>query len=148
MYATISPCGGFILAPSEDGSICIWNTDTGILQATYMPYSSLSNDLAIPHCVQYNPQRHAIAISHHGSALPILFAVFEKSCTGVELQLRNCTDLKNKLPEKKNIIHKDKTVLKTRSNKKNYKTESKDKNVNLEVIIEKIDEVLTSARIE
>ncbi|XP_064605140.1 jouberin-like [Liolophura sinensis] len=62
IHSTISPCGTFVLAGSEDGSAYVWNTETGDQVACY-------SELNYRHPVtslDYHPRDHMIAFCSLG----------------------------------------------------------------------------------
>lgn len=66
--STLSACGCFVIAGSEDGYAYVWNTETGDLVSVY---TSLGYNHAVSD-VQFHPLDHIIAFSSFGDSHPVL----------------------------------------------------------------------------
>lgn len=63
----VTPCGSWILAGSEDGTLHAWHSDTG--QAAMPLLSSLPGPVS---CVDYHPHDHLAAVTFSTSDTPVL----------------------------------------------------------------------------
>jgi len=66
--STLSACGCFVIAGSEDGYAYVWNTETGDLVSVY---TSLGYHHAVSD-VQFHPLDHIIAFCSFGDSHPVL----------------------------------------------------------------------------
>ncbi|KAK9872920.1 hypothetical protein WA026_020272 [Henosepilachna vigintioctopunctata] len=74
---SVSPCGHFIMAGSENSLINIWNVKTGKYVGNLIPFDGQScitiNALSI------NPKDNMLAIGHFGSRLPVLLLRYDQN---------------------------------------------------------------------
>lgn len=66
--STLSACGTFVIAGSEDGYAYVWNTETGDLVSVY---TSLRYHHAVSD-VQFHPLDHIVAFASFGDSHPVL----------------------------------------------------------------------------
>ncbi|XP_067005671.2 jouberin [Anabrus simplex] len=82
--ACISPCGGLVFAASEDGTVFVWDVDTGEQLAVY-------NNLHFKqetYGVDYHPFEHMAAFCSYGSSGHVIVCSFSKQASGLELGLQ------------------------------------------------------------
>ncbi|GLH03079.1 WD repeat-containing protein 82 [Gryllus bimaculatus] len=118
----ISPCGGLIFSASEDGTVYVWNADTGELIALY---SGLNFHSPIT-CVDYHPFEHMVVFSSHGSPSRVVVCTYDKMSQGssLGLQLMNQESLHPKILDNANQTAKQNADFGSKI-KKNFKMESK-----------------------
>ncbi|KAF5303974.1 hypothetical protein FQA39_LY01759 [Lamprigera yunnana] len=132
---SFSPCGTFVFAGGEYGSVSVWNIDLGQLVANYTVYSLFNISNLAVHCVLFHPHDNIIAIAHYGNALPILLCTYDG---GVTYDSSLC--LKLFLDSEINSKQKSNTKLKV---KKNF-SQQKVKNTKIENVIQKMNQVLSN----
>nr|CAD7394411.1 unnamed protein product [Timema cristinae] len=81
--ACISPCGGLVFAASEDGTVSVWNADTGDQVALYAGLGFQSGATG----VDYHPYEHMVAFSLYGVASRVIVCDYKKSSTGKDVGL-------------------------------------------------------------
>nr|CAD7263043.1 unnamed protein product [Timema shepardi] len=81
--ACISPCGGLVFAASEDGTVSVWNADTGDQVALYAGLGFQSGATG----VDYHPHEHMVAFSLYGVASRVIVCDYKKSSTGKDVGL-------------------------------------------------------------
>nr|CAD7588533.1 unnamed protein product [Timema genevievae] len=79
----ISPCGGLVFAASEDGTVSVWNADTGDQVALYTGLGFQSGAIG----VDYHPHEHMVAFSLYGVASRVIVCDYKKSSTGKDVGL-------------------------------------------------------------
>ncbi len=86
---SVSPCGSFLFAGSEDGRAYVWNTDTGDQVAMYsnLGYTRPVSDVA------YHPLDHMIALCGLGEGHQVLMYRYDFSVAQREVNLID-TDLR------------------------------------------------------
>ncbi|KAK7792381.1 hypothetical protein R5R35_007733 [Gryllus longicercus] len=118
----VSPCGGLIFSASEDGTVYVWNADTGELIALY---SGLNFHSPIT-CVDYHPFEHMVVFSSHGSPSRVVVCTYDKMSQGssLGLQLMNQESLHPKILDNANQTAKKNADFGSKI-KKNLKIDSK-----------------------
>ncbi|XP_069701655.1 jouberin-like [Periplaneta americana] len=81
--ACTSPCGGMVLAASEDGTVHVWNADTGDQLAIY---SGLQFNRGASG-VDYHPYEHMTAFTSYGSPANIVLCDYDKLASGKDIGL-------------------------------------------------------------
>ncbi|XP_066866957.1 jouberin isoform X9 [Kogia breviceps] len=73
IHSTLTPCGTFLFAGSEDGIVYVWNPETGEQVAMYsdLPFKSPVRDIA------YHPLENMVAFCAFGQNEPILLYVYD-----------------------------------------------------------------------
>ncbi|XP_045150448.1 jouberin isoform X2 [Echinops telfairi] len=73
LHSTLTPCGTFLFAGSEDGIVYVWNPETGEQVAMYsdLPFKSPIRDIA------YHPLEHLVAFCAFGQNEPILLYIYD-----------------------------------------------------------------------
>ncbi|KAF4024596.1 hypothetical protein G4228_016572 [Cervus hanglu yarkandensis] len=73
IHSTLTPCGTFLFAGSEDGIVCVWNPETGDQVAMYsdLPFKSPVRDIA------YHPLENMVAFCAFGQNEPILLYIYD-----------------------------------------------------------------------
>ncbi|KAL0623712.1 Jouberin [Plecturocebus cupreus] len=71
--STLTPCGTFLFAGSEDGIVCVWNPETGEQVAMYsdLPFKSPIRDIS------YHPFENMVAFCAFGQNEPILLYIYD-----------------------------------------------------------------------
>ena len=133
--ACLSPCGGLVLAASEDSTIRVWNADTGEQMAIYSGLQFVKGASG----VDYHPHEHMAAFSSYGSPAQVVVCDYSKSPSGKELGLQLL--LKDSGTEK----HRDLQVIRSSPNSTVISSPWKDNDskIKLANIIEKMDQVLS-----
>uniref|UniRef100_A0A8C4NB42 Abelson helper integration site 1 n=1 Tax=Eptatretus burgeri TaxID=7764 RepID=A0A8C4NB42_EPTBU len=83
LHSTITPCGTFLFAGSESGSICIWNANTGDKVTMYsdLGFSVPARDVA------YHPHDHLVAFCAYGENHRVLLYSYDHSGESQHLQI-------------------------------------------------------------
>ncbi|RZF43197.1 hypothetical protein LSTR_LSTR013877 [Laodelphax striatellus] len=83
---TVSPCGGLVLACSEDGLLCAWDSNTGAQLALYAHLVPAH----APAALVYHPHEHMCALIAYTPATPQMLIVsgYDRSSTGEGMNLR------------------------------------------------------------
>ncbi|XP_037698118.1 jouberin isoform X4 [Choloepus didactylus] len=73
IHSTLTPCGTFLFAGSEDGIVYVWNPETGEQVAVYsdLPFKSPIRDIS------YHPLENMVAFCAFGQNEPILLYIFD-----------------------------------------------------------------------
>ncbi|TKC35075.1 hypothetical protein EI555_013129, partial [Monodon monoceros] len=73
IHSTLTPCGTFLFAGSEDGIVYVWNPETGEQVAMYsdLPFKSPIRDIA------YHPLENMVAFCAFGQNEPILLYIYD-----------------------------------------------------------------------
>ncbi|XP_070652325.1 jouberin isoform X8 [Bos indicus] len=73
IHSTLTPCGTFLFAGSEDGIVYVWNPETGEQVAMYsdLPFKSPVRDIA------YHPLENMVAFCAFGQNEPILLYIYD-----------------------------------------------------------------------
>ncbi|XP_006885071.1 PREDICTED: jouberin [Elephantulus edwardii] len=73
IHSTLTPCGTFLFAGSEDGMVYVWNPETGEQVAMYsdLPFKSPIRDIS------YHPLEHMVAFCAFGQNEPILLYIYD-----------------------------------------------------------------------
>ncbi|PSN43898.1 hypothetical protein C0J52_03675 [Blattella germanica] len=82
--ACLSPCGGLVFAASEDGTVRVWNADTGEQMAIYsgLQFHKGANG------VDYHPYEHMAAFASYGSPAQVHVCDYDKLSSGKEIGLQ------------------------------------------------------------
>lgn len=82
--ACVSPCGGLVLAGSEDSTVNVWNADTGEQLAIYsgLQFHQPASG------VDYHPFEHMVAFSSYGSSACIVVCDYDKIDSGKDIGLQ------------------------------------------------------------
>uniref|UniRef100_UPI00358FBE35 jouberin-like n=1 Tax=Myxine glutinosa TaxID=7769 RepID=UPI00358FBE35 len=80
LHSTISPCGTFLFAGSESGSVCVWNANTGDKVTMYsgLGFSVPARDVA------YHPHDHLVAFCAYGENHRVLLYSYDQSVAQLE----------------------------------------------------------------
>ncbi|XP_006834780.1 PREDICTED: jouberin [Chrysochloris asiatica] len=83
IHSTLTPCGTFLFAGSEDGIVYVWNTETGEQVAMYsdLPFKSPIRDIS------YHPLEHMVAFCAFGQNEPILLYIYDFHVAQQEAEL-------------------------------------------------------------
>lgn len=130
-----SPCGTYIFAGGESGTVSVWNADLGDLVATYEPFNKQT---VMIHCVQFHPHDNILAISHYGHNVPILIAVFDHTIKGE-------SNIGLKILERDDEVRVAHTQDRTKTEivkKKLNIAAAKGRRINLESVMEKINQIM------
>ncbi|XP_063919863.1 jouberin-like [Zophobas morio] len=135
---SISSCGNFVYAGSENGFIHVWNSKSGHEVASYVPYPSSQQFLTI-HCVDFHPHDNILVITHYGRNFPILMYKFDQHMEKptVELTVKEKPDVDSQSKDFK----LDSTPL---SLKKKYITN--EKNIDFKGVLAKMDSLIMSQK--
>ncbi|XP_057345232.1 jouberin isoform X3 [Manis pentadactyla] len=73
IHSTLTPCGTFLFAGSEDGIVYVWNPETGDQVAMYsdLPFKSPIRDIS------YHPLENMVAFCAFGQNEPILLYIYD-----------------------------------------------------------------------
>nr|XP_020016470.1 jouberin isoform X1 [Castor canadensis] len=73
IHSTLTPCGTFLFAGSEDGVVYVWNPETGEQVAVYsdLPFKSPIRDIS------YHPFENMVAFCAFGQNEPILLYIYD-----------------------------------------------------------------------
>uniref|UniRef100_A0A7P0T8H6 Jouberin n=1 Tax=Homo sapiens TaxID=9606 RepID=A0A7P0T8H6_HUMAN len=73
IHSTLTPCGTFLFAGSEDGIVYVWNPETGEQVAMYsdLPFKSPIRDIS------YHPFENMVAFCAFGQNEPILLYIYD-----------------------------------------------------------------------
>uniref|UniRef100_I3MA40 Jouberin n=1 Tax=Ictidomys tridecemlineatus TaxID=43179 RepID=I3MA40_ICTTR len=73
LHSTLTPCGTFLFAGSEDGIVYVWNPETGEQVAMYsdLPFKSPIRDIS------YHPFENMVAFCAFGQNEPILLYIYD-----------------------------------------------------------------------
>ncbi|XP_036104343.1 jouberin isoform X3 [Molossus molossus] len=73
IHSTLTPCGTFLFAGSEDGAAYVWNPETGEQVAMYsdLPFKSPIRDIS------YHPLENMVAFCAFGQNEPILLYIYD-----------------------------------------------------------------------
>ncbi|XP_039284436.1 jouberin-like [Nilaparvata lugens] len=84
----VSPCGSLVLACSEDGLMCAWDSNTGAQRALYAHLFATR----APAAVAYHPHEHMCAVvahtPHPAAPQPLIVAGYDRSSSGEGMNLR------------------------------------------------------------
>ncbi|KAE8739066.1 hypothetical protein FOCC_FOCC015445 [Frankliniella occidentalis] len=101
--ACITPCGGLVFSPSEDGTFYVWNADTGQLIASYSAifqathhissyrnssHKPESSTLILGGAVDYHPFDHIVAFSVYGTHAPVIMCKYNRESCGKDIGLQ------------------------------------------------------------
>ncbi|XP_046995569.1 jouberin-like [Schistocerca americana] len=76
--ACITPCGSLVFCGSEDGTVHVWNADTGDEAAIYTKLKFGGSGSCAVSSVTYHPHDHIVAFASHSSFSHILLCSFSK----------------------------------------------------------------------
>ncbi|XP_023567942.1 jouberin isoform X2 [Octodon degus] len=95
IHSTLTPCGTYLFAGSEDGRVYVWNPETGEQVAMYsdLPFKSPIRDIA------YHPFENMVAFCAFGQNEPILLYIYDFSAQQ-EAEMFRCYNATFPLPEK------------------------------------------------
>ncbi|KAK3916070.1 Jouberin, partial [Frankliniella fusca] len=111
--ACITPCGGLVFSPSEDGSFYVWNADTGqlmtsysaIFQATHHAISLRnsghkpeSSTFILSGAVDYHPFDHIAAFSVYGIHAPVAICKYNRESSGKDVGLQGQQEVDRHVP--------------------------------------------------
>ncbi|XP_027794275.2 jouberin isoform X1 [Marmota flaviventris] len=73
LHSTLTPCGTFLFAGSEDGIVYVWNPETGEQVAMYsdLPFKSPIRDIS------YHPFENMVAFCAFGQNEPLLLYIYD-----------------------------------------------------------------------
>ncbi|XP_045428583.1 jouberin isoform X7 [Pipistrellus kuhlii] len=73
IHSTLTPCGTFLFAGSEDGIVYVWNPETGEQVAMYsdLPFKSPIRDIS------YHPLENMVAFCAFGQNEPVLLYIYD-----------------------------------------------------------------------
>ncbi|XP_054110436.2 jouberin isoform X24 [Callithrix jacchus] len=83
IHSTLTPCGTFLFAGSEDGIVCVWNPETGEQVAMYsdLPFKSPIRDIS------YHPFENMVAFCAFGQNEPILLYIYDFHVAQQEVEM-------------------------------------------------------------
>lgn len=83
IHSTLTPCGTFLFAGSEDGIVYVWNPETGEQVAMYsdLPFKSPVRDIA------YHPLENMVAFCAFGQNEPILLYIYDFNVAQQEAEM-------------------------------------------------------------
>lgn len=86
IHSTLTPCGTFLFAGSEDGIVYVWNPETGEQVAMYsdLPFKSPVRDIA------YHPLENMVAFCAFGQNEPILLYIYDFNVAQQEAEMFRC----------------------------------------------------------
>lgn len=86
IHSTLTPCGTFLFAGSEDGIVYVWNPETGEQVAMYsdLPFKSPVRDIA------YHPLENMVAFCAFGQNEPILLYIHDFNVAQQEAEMFRC----------------------------------------------------------
>ncbi|KAB0796795.1 hypothetical protein PPYR_10856 [Photinus pyralis] len=132
---SFSPCGTYIFAGGENGTVSVWNADLGDLIATYEPFNKQRVTI---HCVQFHPHDNILAISHYGHNVPILIAVFDHTISGESNIGLNILQRDDEVRVDYNQVGTKTEIVRKKSNM----VAAKGRRIKLESVIEKINQIM------
>lgn len=95
---SISPCGNYVVAGSENSSVNIWKLKTGKYVGSLVPYK---NKAITIHALQFHPKDNIMAVGHFGDDLPVLLFGYNAKNTENNIDLRLIMDKRNDLHDVK-----------------------------------------------
>ncbi|XP_073893182.1 jouberin isoform X13 [Macaca fascicularis] len=86
IHSTLTPCGTFLFAGSEDGIVYVWNPETGEQVAMYsdLPFKSPVRDIS------YHPFENMVAFCAFGQNEPILLYIYDFHVAQQEAEMFKC----------------------------------------------------------
>ncbi|KAM5285322.1 jouberin isoform 2-T5 [Hipposideros larvatus] len=86
IHSTLTPCGTYLFAGSEDGIVYVWKPETGEQVAMYsdLPYKSPIRDIA------YHPLENMVAFCAFGQNEPILLYIYDFQVAQQEAEMFKC----------------------------------------------------------
>ncbi|XP_010624853.1 jouberin isoform X5 [Fukomys damarensis] len=86
IHSTLTPCGTFLFAGSEDGRVYVWNPETGEQVAVYsdLPFKSPIRDIS------YHPFENMVAFCAFGQNEPVLLYIYDFSVTQQKGDIFRC----------------------------------------------------------
>ncbi|KAM5263985.1 LOW QUALITY PROTEIN: jouberin [Ctenodactylus gundi] len=86
IHSTLTPCGTFLFAGSEDGVVYVWNPETGEQVAMYsdLPFKSPIRDIS------YHPFENMVAFCAFGQNEPILLYIYDFHVAQQEAEKLKC----------------------------------------------------------
>ncbi|XP_063089053.1 jouberin isoform X2 [Cavia porcellus] len=95
IHSTLTPCGTYLFAGSEDGRVYVWNPETGEQVAVYsdLPFKSPIRDIS------YHPFENMVAFCAFGQNEPILLYIYDFSAQQ-EAEMFRCYNATLPLPGK------------------------------------------------
>ncbi|XP_047714571.1 jouberin isoform X2 [Prionailurus viverrinus] len=86
IHSTLTPCGTFLFAGSEDGIVYVWNPETGEQVAMYsdLPFKSPIRDIS------YHPLENMVAFCAFGQNEPILLYIYDFHVAQQEGEMFKC----------------------------------------------------------
>ncbi|KAM6180637.1 jouberin [Erethizon dorsatum] len=96
IHSTLTPCGTYLFAGSEDGRVCVWNPETGEQVAMYsdLPFKSPIRDIS------YHPFENMVAFCAFGQNEPILLYIYDFIVAQQEAEMFKCYNATLPLPGK------------------------------------------------
>jgi WD40 repeat protein len=82
--ACLTPCGGLVLAASEDNTVHVWNADTGQQLAIYSGLQFYQGTSG----VDYHPFEHMVAFASYGADAFIVVCDYDKLSSGKDIGLQ------------------------------------------------------------
>lgn len=113
---SVSSCGNYVIAGSENSSVNIWKSKTGKCIGSLIPYK---NKTITIHALQFHPKDNTIAVGSFGNNLPVLLFGFNgnKQENNIDLRL-----IPEKIGEgKEGENSKYSVALKNKKEKYNFK---------------------------
>lgn len=99
IHSTLTPCGTFLFAGSEDGRVYVWNPETGEQVAVYsdLPFKSPIRDIS------YHPFENMVAFCAFGQNEPVLLYIYDFSVTQQKGEIFRCYSATLPSPRKHQI---------------------------------------------
>ncbi|XP_069831088.1 jouberin isoform X2 [Dendropsophus ebraccatus] len=82
LHSTVTPCGTFVVAGSEDGVAYVWNAETGdqVAKYTELSYTAPLRDVA------FHPHEHMVAFCAFGLSQPIIVYMYDYKVAQLEAE--------------------------------------------------------------
>ncbi|XP_044750338.1 jouberin-like [Coccinella septempunctata] len=93
---SISPCGNYVIAGSENSSVNIWKVKTGKFVGSLIPYKNKGVTI---HALQFHPKDNIIAVGSFGDDLPVLLFGYNEKNKECEIDLRLVAEKKKNMSE-------------------------------------------------
>ncbi|KAL3282761.1 hypothetical protein HHI36_005928 [Cryptolaemus montrouzieri] len=88
---SVSPCGHYIIAGSENSLVNIWKVKNGKYVGNLVPFE---NKLITVHALQFHPQQDILAVGNYGHDFPVLLFGYDEKSGEAETHLRIIEDHK------------------------------------------------------